>query len=130
MHSASDDARAARLADTAARLRLDAALADISEELKRRQILALVLKGPSIARWLYGADEARPYNDLDLLVAPDDFDAAADVLESQGYERAFDDRGMPTWWREHGIALVRKSDGVTFDLHRRLSGVRAEPDAA
>lgn len=47
-----------------------------------------------------------------------------------GYGRHFDDRDMPGWWREHALALVRESDGVTFDLHRRLPGVGLEADAA
>jgi hypothetical protein len=124
------DDELASLADVGARVRLDAALAAVIGEVERRGITALLLKGPAIARWLYDEDERRVYNDCDLLLAPGDLERAAESLEAMDYRRRFDDRGMPEWWREHGVALVRESDGVTFDLHRRLSGVRMDKRAA
>jgi Uncharacterised nucleotidyltransferase len=128
--SAPEHEKTAKLAAAAFRLRLDAALASVSEEFERRGINALVLKGPSIAQWLYSEEERRPYNDCDLLLAPGHVELAAETLEAMGYQRSFDDRGMPEWWREHGTALVRGTDGVTFDLHRRLPGVRASEHRA
>jgi hypothetical protein len=128
--SAPDPEKLTKLAETGAKLRLHAAIAEVTAELTRQGIPALLLKGPSIAQWLYDEETPRRYNDCDLLLSPDDVERSAAILEGMGYRRFFDDRSMPQWWREHGVVLVRQEDGVTFDLHRRLPGMRADGHAA
>ncbi len=91
---------------------------------------AVLLKGPSIARWLYAEGEPRPYLDCDLLIARASGEAAARALQSLGYRRSFDDRGMPTWWREHAGVWVRDADGMTVDLHTALPGIGVDPEGA
>ena len=97
---------------------------------KRAGVEARLLKGPALARWLYGEAERRSYLDCDLLIAPADVHTAEDVLGSLAYTRHFDDRGMPSWWREHASVWVRDGDGLTVDLHRTLPGVGVDAEAA
>lgn len=119
-----------QLRTTGARLRIDGATAEAFRSFETIGVRALLLKGPSIARWLYTDGEPRGYVDCDLLIAPSDVALAEHVLESLGYMRHFDDRSMPAWWREHAAEWVRQQDTVTIDLHRRLPGVGVDADAA
>ena len=122
--------RIPELVERATRLRLDAAVADLFARFDPDGIDALLLKGASIECWLYRENGLRLYGDGDLLVAPGDLDAAEETLSALGYTRAFDDRSMPSWWRERSSAWFRASDGVTIDLHRSLPGVRVEDEVA
>lgn len=118
------------LSGHARRLRLEAATAEAFTQFEPAGVRALLLKGPSISRWLYAGADARPYVDSDLLVAPVHLDAAEKVLHSLGYRRYFDDRRMPGWWREHAGEWLRDRDGVVLDLHRTLPGVKVDPEVA
>jgi len=78
-----------------------------------------VLKGPFLARELYGDPGARVSNDIDLLVAPGDFDRAVGALESLGYAGT-----DGTVWHD-GLPLFEASlrhpgEGPPVDLHWRL----------
>lgn len=121
--------RISKLTATGSRLAIDAGTVEVSRGFEEAGVRALLLKGPSTARWLYAVGEPRTYVDCDLLVAPADVAAAEDVLTSLGYERQFDDRKMPAWWREHASAWIRDGDGLTVDLHRTLQGVGEDADA-
>jgi hypothetical protein len=120
------NATEAWLQETGSRLRLDAATTEAMDRFGRVGVQALVLKGPALGRWLYTADSPRSYVDCDLLVAPSDMERAEEALEALGYDRHFDDREMPSWWREHAGEWVRRADSVTIDLHRTLPGVRVD----
>jgi hypothetical protein len=56
-------------------------------------------------------------------VRPDDVEPACEVLAGLGFERQFDQRAMPEWWRGHDIQWLRAADGVTVDLHLELPGI-------
>jgi len=127
---ADTDPRRSALVAVALRMRLEAATVELVDALRGDRIVPLVLKGPSVARWLYGPrGERREYQDLDLLVAPVEYERAGNVLEQLGYARDFDDRAMPPWWREHAVVWARP-DGTTVDLHRWLPGIGADPATA
>lgn len=111
-------------------LRVDAATAEVLDALDAAGIEALLLKGPSIARWLYSADDPRPYNDCDLLVGPDQIEPAAEVLTRLGFARRFDDRDLPSWWRAHSTEWWRAGHGVAVDLHRSLPGIGVDTQEA
>jgi hypothetical protein len=111
----------------AQRLRIDYATAEVLEAFERAGVPSILLKGPSIVRWLYDPGESRMYIDCDLLVAPADYDAAGAVLTSLAFEAELEDAEMPAWWREHGVSWQRESDRAAVDLHRTLSGVDADP---
>jgi Uncharacterised nucleotidyltransferase len=106
------------------------AVADLFARFEADGVGGLLLKGASFEQWLYPEVEQRRYGDGDLLVAPGDLDAAEEGLDGLGYRRTFDDRWMPSWWREHASAWFRRRDGVTIDLHRTLPGARVEDGAA
>jgi hypothetical protein len=121
--------RVSKLVATGSRLALDAGTAEVFRSLGLAGVEALLLKGPAIARWLYAEGEPRTYTDCDLLIAPDHVEAAEKVLGSLAYKREFDDRDMPSWWREHATAWGRDDDGLTVDLHRTLPGVGVDAEA-
>jgi hypothetical protein len=112
------------------RLRIDDGTVEVLSTFTRAGVRALLLKGPSIARWLYAEGEPRDYLDCDVLVAPDDLQTAEEALGSLAYKRDFDDRRMPAWWREHASAWVRVDDGLTIDVHRTLPGIGVDAEAA
>ena len=121
-----DSKKLARLAASGARLRIDGDTAQVLESFARAGIQALVLKGPSIAYWLYANVAERPYFDCDLLVAPGDFDAAERQLRSLGYLPLLDRWGLPSWWYGHAVPWTHPGGRVSVDLHRTLSGVGAD----
>lgn len=61
-------------------------LQEILNSFDARDIRALPFKGPVLSAAAYDDVTVREYNDLDLLVHPDDIPAAADLLQSRGYE--------------------------------------------
>ena len=92
----------------------------------RANVRALLLKGPSIAAWLYADAIDRPYFDCDLLVRPMDFDAAEWALRSLGYLPMLDRWGLPTWWYGHAVPWTHSGGMLCVDLHRTLIGVGAD----
>lgn len=121
-----DSEKLARVAAAGARLRTDAGTAEVLDRFDRARVRALLLKGPSIASWLYADPAERPYYDCDLLVGPADFDAAERALRSLGYVPMVDRWGLPTWWYGHAVAWTHPDGRVSVDLHRTLIGVRAD----
>lgn len=110
--------------DVAWSLFLDAHAGRALESLHRGGIPALMLKGPAVAAWLYWDGTARPYVDIDILVAPNDWHRAATVLEEVGFGRWL----VGADWSEHAEneqELVGP-EGVWIDLHRWLVGVPRE----
>jgi putative nucleotidyltransferase-like protein len=101
---------------------LDAAAVEVTAKLGEAGVESVLLKGPSVARWVYGADEFRPYSDLDLLVAPGDLRRSLRVLSALGFERVHSDA--------HAELMLRRPDQVTVDLHRLIVGVGARPEDA
>lgn len=87
-------------------------------------IPAILLKGPTIAHWLY-EDEVRYATDVDLLVPPAHFGRAQAALAELGYdiplaEAASCEIGPNT-------TTLRNSNGARIDLHHRLIGTPADP---
>ncbi len=122
-----DSQKLARLAATGTRLHMDGGAAEVLDSFDRAGVNAIMLKGPSIARWLYTDGTERPYNDCDLLVAPEQFDAAGQTLRALGYEPLLDRWGLPAWWYGHAVAWTHADGRVGVDLHRTLLGVGVNP---
>jgi Uncharacterised nucleotidyltransferase len=57
----------------------------IVEHLERGQVRAIPFKGPALAETAYGDLALRSFGDLDILIAPADFDRARRLLEECGY---------------------------------------------
>jgi hypothetical protein len=94
--------------------------------LARAGVNALVIKGPSTTRWLY-PDDWRTSVDVDLLVAPAQWDTAVAALGERGFvsaQKGFrDDEGAA-----HSLELRRADPDQgehVIDLHRSISGVDA-----
>jgi len=104
-----------------ASLKLDEIGVGVAEELSRQKIPVTLLKGSALARRLY-ADDFRAHDDVDLLVAPNDGERAAAVLEQLGFERTGEAGYAEPW--------VRLADGATIDVHVRLPGVAGDPQAS
>jgi hypothetical protein len=64
---------------------VDQAAGQVIDALRRRQVRPILLKGASFAHWLYDDGGARPYSDVDVLVAPDQLTTAGEVLAGLGY---------------------------------------------
>ena len=112
----------------AGNLRVDWATAEVLRAFEDRGVKTLLLKGPSVVRWLYEAHDPRSYIDCDLLVRPGDLNAAEHILEGRGFAPNIYEREMPTWWREHAVGWLRAGDGAIVDLHQTLPGVGVGPD--
>ena len=78
----------AGIRNTALALAVDAVTAEVVTALRDAGIRPLLLKGPSIAGWLYGDGAARPYGDSDLLVSPGSYRPAENALRALGFARS------------------------------------------
>ncbi|MEK6328663.1 MAG: nucleotidyltransferase family protein [Actinomycetota bacterium] len=102
-------------------LRVDTVTAEVVTKLRSASVRPILLKGPSIATWLYADGTPRPYRDTDLLVAPDALRAASRALHGLGF-REQPGVSSYTWFR--------RSDRSVVDLHDTLFGVEADPEQA
>ena len=107
-------------------LAVDAQTAAIISVLALRDVDALLLKGPTVARLLYDNDEQRDYVDTDLLVSPSTLKAAEEVLRERGYACDVGTRSMALVG-SHGYAWRRAGSCVAVDLHHTLPGVGGPP---
>jgi hypothetical protein len=96
--------------------------------LRQANVHAMIIKGPSIAEWLY-PDEPRESVDADLLIDPAHWDDALEALHQMGFEDSlerFKDGEAP----EHSVTLIRTDPHVgrhSVDLHRYFPGLDADP---
>jgi putative nucleotidyltransferase-like protein len=109
------------LRSAALSLRVDAVTTEVVSKLRSGGVRPILLKGPSIATWLYEDGTPRPYRDTDLLVAPEALRAASGALRGLGF-REQPGVSSYTWFR--------RSDRSVVDLHDTLFGVEADPDHA
>ena len=102
-------------------------LARIVEALKRRGISPLLYKGLDFDALCYPAGFRRSFNDIDLIVRPDDAPPAADALFAHGYEQP---PGTPSldYFRRfhlHAILLDRERRRLPVELHWALESPHA-----
>jgi len=90
-------------------LSVDQQSAEVARSFNRTNIQCILLKGPSIARWLYVYGTSRPYGDSDLLVPPHAFEAATQVLIGLGF-RSVEEGRRPSERTPHATTYVRTSD--------------------
>ena len=122
--------RSEALLVAARNLAVDAATARVVDVLRREGIDPILLKGPSLASWLYREHAAgRDYVDTDLLVGPEDFERAMSLLGDMGFE-PHPSEGEPPPGIAHAERLVPRSEGFEVDLHRTLFGVGVSPHDA
>jgi hypothetical protein len=117
-----------RLGPEVAKLRNDIAAAEVIGALRDDGIRSILLKGPSVARWLYRDDERRIYGDIDLLVSPGDFERAEALLAGLGFEHADLGTTRPGSESHHEI-WKRPLDGAQVELHRTVLGIGVSDQA-
>ncbi len=102
-------------------LRVDAVTVEIVSKLRGEGVRPILLKGPSIATWLYADGTPRPYSDTDLMVGPQALQPASRALRPAGF------REQPV---VSSYSWLRRSDASIVDLHDVLFGIEAPPDQA
>lgn len=103
-------------------LAVDRVTAEVVRAFEHAGIPSVLLKGPSVALWLYPGGAGRPYVDSDLLVPPEMWTRAEEVLRSLRFVNLF--AGTTIDERDPGACPWRRmQDGAVVDLHRRLRGV-------
>jgi Uncharacterised nucleotidyltransferase len=103
-------------------LRVDNVTAEVVTAMREAGIRTVLLKGPSIASWLYRDRASRPYVDSDLLVAPWSYRQAGSVLRELGF------RPYGYSWHSDSESWRRHLDSAIVDLHRSLIGISASPN--
>ncbi len=104
-------------------LAVDSTTADVAERLKRGGIRTVLLKGPSIARWLYEPGGSRDYRDVDLLLAAPQLALAGQLLSRAGFRRALDGTARI---EAHTVHDAWTSPlGVLVELHHSFFGIEA-----
>jgi hypothetical protein len=111
-----------------AELAVEATAAEVAEMFRLAGIRAILLKGPSLARWLYDQPSTRVSVDVDLLIAIADRARAEGVLAGIGFSPfpsnvAGGDAGPASAWD-------RDTSPVSVDLHVNLPGVGVSSDVA
>ena len=104
---------------------VDATTIEVTGALRERGIRALLLKGPSLAGWLYEPDLERTYGDTDLLVSPEAGPAAQRVLQRLGFAAQLaglgSDELVDRW------ACAWRRDRSVVDLHVGFYGIEVDP---
>jgi hypothetical protein len=111
-------------------LALDAFAGELARALGSVDVRCILLKGPSVAAWLYDDGELRGYVDIDVLVQQRDWDGAAAVLSAAGFEPSRAELALPYGRRPHAETWVRGGDGVTVDVHDTVAGIGVAPELA
>lgn len=109
------------------RLTLESALAEITRLFEKRGVRALLLKGAGLAHWLYDDPRQRTYGDIDLLVAPDGFDAAMGALSELNFEARSATETIKERAAHHEQLTRHGTIPVEVELHHTLRLVLAPP---
>ncbi len=104
-------------------LRLDGVAGIAVERLRAAGIPSILLKGATIATWLYDDGHPRPYLDIDLLVSPSDAERAKEVLAELGFVHTMN--GAHPGEVGASEQELFGPDGVCIDLHVGLLGMNA-----
>ena len=99
---------------------IDLELERVLERFRAASIEPVLLKGAALRQEVYSASVERPMGDVDLLVAPDRFDAALELLGSLGY-RLESQEIREAYRRHHYHFLALHPAGFTIELHWDLS---------
>ena len=112
-------------------LAVDRVTAEVVAAFDAAGVPSILLKGPSIGRWLYPAGD-RTYMDTDLLVPADAFDRAGVVLKELGFvdpvERWPDFERPPDAPSRDYLRRRGGQPAGVVDLHRTLSELDAPMD--
>ena len=124
------EARTHALLATARSLAVDGVTAELARAFRAAGIPMILLKGPTIATWLYDDGASRFYLDSDVWVSPPLFVAAERTLAELGFQRRPPTVAPRKGERPHAEPWFRPADRAEVDLHRTLSGVGVAPERA
>lgn len=106
-------------------LAVDSVTAEVMGALEDVGVECLLLKGPTVADWLYDDPAERPYVDSDVLVSPDGVEAAHRTLRELGFEAEFGP--LPHTDMERPPSYPWRREAFVVDLHETLPGAGADP---
>jgi hypothetical protein len=128
--AAGDNGGQATLLAMARTMGADRVTAEVVAAFRSAGIRSILLKGPALARWLYDNGSRREYVDADLLVSPQEFGRAEQVLARLGFAEVEEDMELPKRGLVHAQAWERHPDLPPIDLHRTPFGVGVAPEEA
>lgn len=105
-------------------LRVDRVTAEVVGLFEDAGIRTILMKGPTVRRWLY-PDGGRSYTDSDLLVRTTDLERAQAILAEAGFSRPGKQRAFQD--PQPGYGWIREADGGQVDLHESIHGVGVDP---
>jgi hypothetical protein len=114
--------------DQAWSMLLDEACRVVATRLRAEAHEFVMLKGSTIAGWLYPDPVQRTYTDLDILISPESEPSVVRLLEGLGYRPLLDRATLQFSSPEE--QPLRNDLGVVIDLHTALQGVRLNPSMA
>ncbi|MBD7970813.1 nucleotidyltransferase domain-containing protein [Paenibacillus gallinarum] len=101
-------------------LQLCSEMEKVNKEFTDRGIRSIHLKGPVLAKKLYGDISLRTSKDLDILVQLEDVRKAEETLISLGY--VTDERLLNVWkWKSHHISYYHPLNRTEIELHWRIN---------
>lgn len=94
-------------------------LQEVLQLFQQKQLTALLLKGAALCHTTYPDPALRPMRDMDILLHPDEVDAAQDLLRNTGFLQSTS--SIPPD-HHHLPSLFKTIDGMTvcIELHRGL----------
>ncbi|WP_308638139.1 nucleotidyltransferase domain-containing protein [Paenibacillus silvisoli] len=103
-------------------LRLSGELERVCKALQKQGIASLVLKGPVLAKHLYGDLSLRTSKDLDILIPMDGVETAEELLTGLGYESDSQVPRLFNWkWKQHHVSYTHPQTRIQVELHWRLN---------
>ncbi len=95
----------------------------INEQFGQKGIDTLFLKGPILAKELYGDLSLRTCGDIDLLIKIDDLQTADRIMKSLGYQKdEYIKTVLNDWkWRHHHYTYFHEQHGTKVEVHWRLN---------
>jgi hypothetical protein len=108
-------------------LRLTFALLKVLDALAAQGVAVIPYKGPVLGALAYGAVHLRSFDDLDILVRPEDYLKPIDILAADGYitlPYEVLSPGHEAWFREYfgEYPLGHPNGNICIDVHSRLLG--------
>lgn len=101
-----------------------AQIVSLAKALEAEGVTAVFFKGAVLGEQVYGAAQFREFNDIDLMVLPQDRERVADLLEALGYLPVIADRHFRRAFFDYaGQHMFRSRDtGSVVDLHWSFVG--------
>jgi hypothetical protein len=111
-------------------LHLSAEMETVNKIMQKEKIKFLLLKGPALAKELYGDISLRTSSDIDALIPINELQKVDQLLQKEGYVKNDYFRSvLNDWkWRHHHVTYFHPVKKVKLEIHWRLNpGPASEP---